>query len=106
MMDDQTRAVLEEDVDGPRDPQDHIIAALAEKMGDRRGLVCPISGPTTWTVGEYTTVLPAIKDSAKSSIQHARKIPLAVVMCDHCGYTFFVNLMLLGLAREFGFEGA
>ncbi len=106
-MEDQTHTILEEkeDVDGPKDPQDQIIAALTKKMGTRE-LICPITGSTTWTVGEYTTVLPALEDPAKSSVHLARRIPLAVVMCDQCGYTFFVNLMLLGLGREFGFEDA
>ena len=100
-MNDNARAVLEEEteeeIDHLKTWQDRIIAALVEKMGDGGTFDCPITGPTTWTVGGYTTALPALEDPVQSPTQHSPRIPLAVVMCDCCGYTFFVNLVLLGL---------
>ncbi len=78
-----------------------ILSALREKLGEG-SLVCPISGPqTTWSVQRQTTVLPALDSPLDSVFLNNASFPFAVVTCDHCGYTFLVNLIKLGLAEQF-----
>ncbi len=75
-----------------------ILRAIEGKM--ERSLDCPLHGATTWSVQEQTTALPALDDPRMPPYFHAQSFPLAVVICDRCGYTFFVNLIRLGLAEE------
>ncbi len=75
---------------------------ILEKMGDRR-LVCPISGPEAkWSIHPKTASVYAVGAPNELPVQSmpSQAYPLAVIICEDCGYTIFVNLIKLGLAAE------
>ena len=79
-----------------------IVAAINEKIGERK-LVCPVSGHTnSWEVSISSGDLPAVESPGTSAVPGGPAFPLAVVFCKECGYTFFMNLVTLGLAEELG----
>ena len=77
---------------------DTILRAINAKIS--RPLDCPLHGETTWSVQEQTTALPALDDPRAPVYFPTQSFPVAVVICDTCGYTFLVNLIKLGLAEE------
>ena len=79
---------------------DIILEAINEKLGQRT-LVCPISGAeATWQVEARMAAVRAVEDFPTSIAQNGSLFPLAVVTCQHCGYTIFVNLIALGVAPK------
>jgi hypothetical protein len=79
-----------------------ILDAINKKLGSRT-LVCPISGDhSSWEIGEYSTAVPAIETPGENPVSSSRSYPLAVVICQECGYSFFVNLIILGVADDIG----
>ena len=79
-----------------------IIIALEEKTVSG-SLACPISlDQTSWTIQANSTLLPVVDEPGQSVKPGAPAYPLAVVMCNHCGYTFLVNLIALGIMNEEG----
>ena len=84
------------------DHRSRVIEAIVEKLGPRK-LVCPISGEnSTWEVHRYLSSHPALEYPAQNPQQAGTLFPIAVLMCQDCGYTIFVNLIQLGLADELG----
>ena len=81
---------------------ERIVSAINEKLGSRK-LMCPISGDqSSWIVNTSTTSVPAITNPSGPVRPNSPTFPLAVLICQHCGYTLFVNLIQLGLAAELG----
>lgn len=78
-----------------------VVEAINEKL-ESRELRCPISGSINWEVSLSGTTLPAIDLSLIPEGDSNSVFPMAVVTCKDCGYTFFVNLVALGLAEELG----
>ena len=84
---------------------DIILKAIESKLGDRT-MTCPISGEeVTWWVQEDIVVIPSARLS-DSIVPSGGAYSMAVVVCSHCGYTFFVNLVVLGIAEQLGLEVA
>ena len=84
---------------------DIILNAIESKLGDR-ALVCPISGDrVNWWVQEDIVVIPSARPS-DPIVPSGGAYSMAVVVCSHCGYTFFVNLVVLGIAEQLGLEAA
>jgi hypothetical protein len=79
-----------------------IVEAINKKVGDRK-LECPISGHTdSWGVNISSASLPAVDVPGAYAVPGGPVFPVAVVVCQECGYTFFMNLVQLGLAEELG----
>ena len=79
-----------------------ITNAIAQKLGART-LICPISGPdATWAIQRQSTTLPALDQPGDAPSMRGPAYPLAIVVCEDCGYSFLVNLIKLGLADELG----
>lgn len=85
--------------------EDHrrrIVEAIVAKLGPRK-LVCPISGEnSTWEVHRYLSSHPALEHPGVHPFQSGSSFPVAVLMCQDCGYSLFINLIQLGLAEELG----
>lgn len=81
-----------------------VIEALAEKLGEN-SLVCPLSHDSNWEVQGYFAALPAV-ESFPQDLRGlpSQSYPLAVLLCKTCGFTFFVNLITLGIADQVGIE--
>lgn len=77
-----------------------ILEAIGEKLRPRT-LLCPISGDSNWGVNDRLTMAQLV-DLPDKRLQQA--LPLAIMSCKTCGYTMFVNLLLLGLGDEFGIK--
>ncbi|MCY4365001.1 MAG: hypothetical protein OXE17_02060 [Chloroflexi bacterium] len=82
----------------------HIIEAISRKIGNRK-LVCPVSGHTdSWGVDINGAALPVANEPGGLVSAHNDVFPVAVIVCEECGYTFLMNLLKLGLADELGAE--
>ena len=77
-----------------------IFGALRNKVGDRI-IQCPISGDSNWRIENKLALVPATEDP-KGSILSGHVFPNVVLSCQSCGYTALLNLIILGLAEEFG----
>lgn len=70
--------------------QDEAIDILNKRWTQSRA--CPICGENNWAVGDELIRL--------WTSQLKAAYPTAVVVCNTCGYTFFVNLTVLGIMPE------
>lgn len=83
--------------------RDRAIAWISEKWKQR---YCPICGESSWTVDNVVEVrqfeMGNIVIGGDSTI-----FPLVPIVCDNCGYTFFINaLRSKTIARPAGSENA
>lgn len=77
-----------------------ILDALRKKLGDKK-LQCPISGgDVEWEVQRRVSSMPALDSPNQSPLDATTGFPLAVLTCSDCGFTFFVNLVTLGVATD------
>ena len=80
-----------------------VVDAIQDKIGGRV-LTCPVSLDSDWEVQEYRGVLLATNQS--NDLQPLSEMnvsfPLAVLVCETCGYSMMFNLFSLGLADELG----
>ena len=84
----------------------NIIDSIRRRIGDRE-LVCPVSGHTdSWGVDVNSAALPVANDPGALLPLGGPYFPVAVIVCEECGYTFLMNLVKLGLAEERGIEAA
>lgn len=60
-----------------------------------KALICPFHGPTNWQVQQYLTSTPLYASGV--TILGGPAYPFLVVMCSICGYTVFVNAIVVGL---------
>ena len=83
-----------------------IVEAINKKIGYRK-LECPISGHTdAWAVNVSSASLPAVDVPGEVALPGGPAIPVAVVVCQGCGYTFFMSLVALGVAEEHGIKSS
>ena len=78
-----------------------VIRAINEKLGENK-LVCPLSHDSVWEVNSYYAAVPAVEIwqlSSPDNINSSRTFPFAVLICQTCGYSFFVNLFKLGITK-------
>ena len=75
-----------------------ILRAIKSKLG-KRALQCPISGEkANWQVENEIVSIRAVQLLPESPSKGT--YPMATVICLHCGYTFFINLFVLGVAEQ------
>lgn len=68
--------------------QQQIIQAMAEKNGDQE-IACPMCKATDWEIQPYIGIMATMEIG----------VALPMVMgVSPCGYTIFINLIVLGLA--------
>lgn len=85
---------------GTNENPDMVIKALTEKLGSAK-LICPLSQDSNWEVQYSFAAVPAFNSYPPPPVPE-KSFPLAVLVCKTCGYTFFVNLITLGLADQLG----
>lgn len=56
---------------------------------------CPFHGPTSWEVGNM--VVQTVQYVPKGISIGGRTYPLVPVICRTCGYTVFLNALLMGI---------
>ena len=80
-----------------------VIEAIESKMGNVQ-LQCPVSQDANWIVQEFPAVLPAADAfGARQPLMEMRvSYPMAMVICQTCGYTMMFNLFALGVAEDIG----
>ena len=78
-----------------------VIAAIAGNVGERE-LACTVCRNSGWDVQLYHGSLPAIDPSGEDFGRYAASFPMAVVVCETCGYTMMFNLFRLGIAERLG----
>jgi hypothetical protein len=80
-----------------------VVDAIQDKIGGRV-LTCPVSLDSEWEVQEYRGVLLATKqsDDLQPLTEMNVSFPLAVLVCETCGYSMMFNLFSLGVADELG----
>jgi hypothetical protein len=72
-----------------------IIDRLTERVKSFKP--CAVCGAQSWTVDDGFAVIPVYADPAATTIpQTAPMWPHAVMYCDNCGNTHFLNLLILG----------
>lgn len=84
---------------------DAILAAIKQKMGSRT-MICPISGDNKWGVEPHLVFTPVSDNPQMIQIGGGPSLPLAVMTCQTCGYTVYLNVFKLGIAGLFGLEEA
>ena len=77
-----------------------VIRALTEKLGSKK-LLCPLFHNSHWEVQHFFAAVPAFDLFPPPPVPD-KSFPLAVLVCNTCGFTFFVNLKTLGVAEEIG----
>ena len=80
-----------------------LTAALNREAHDRQ-IVCPVSGDTNWIVFSGGLTFLEIVGDPKTGRRAEQVQPMAVVNCGTCGYTWLVNILLLGLKNELGID--
>ena len=75
-----------------------VIKWLSEKMDQTTGLVCSICNTRQWTVAD-DLVIPPIYRAGGVSIGGAG-YPQAMLICNNCAHTVYVNAVRIGLWED------
>ena len=73
-----------------------ILAKLIAKQAGNPA--CPICHTTFFTIGYYTA--PEIWTKRDHGRSGGRSYPLVAMSCNNCGYTQFINLLILGFTES------
>ena len=84
-----------------QEQKDTLLSTINEKLRPR-GLVCPISGDQSWGVEAHLALVPVTDRTDVIQLGGGPSLPLAILTCRTCGYTIFINIIVLGLADLFG----
>lgn len=76
-----------------------ILDALAAKVEHGR-VVCPLCHHWKWTMPDGYIALPLL--SSLWASHRVSQLPSAALICDTCGNTILINLMVLGLGHLVG----
>lgn len=83
-----------------------VVDAIQSKIGGN-ALICPVSGDAQWNLQEFQGVLPATDfHDVQALTEMRRSFPLAVLVCETCGYSMMFNLFALGVGEELGLHMA
>ena len=75
------------------DDRKEIISKLNERLGDRK---CPMCGQGDFMVADAFVAVTLQPDFAQWVVG-GRNLPSVPIICRHCGATFPMNLVILGL---------
>ena len=80
-----------------------VIEAIERKMGQGR-LRCPVCEDVNWAVQEFPAILPATNAfGVRQPLMEMRlSYPMAMVICQTCGYSMMFNLFALGVGEDIG----
>ena len=78
---------------------DKVIAAVLNKI-DGRPFVCAVCGSNDWRAQKYMGFIPASETLPDVLSRVNTSFPVAMVVCVHCGYALFFNLIELGLGED------
>ena len=65
---------------------------------------CPLSGDSNWSIFSGGLVFLRVVDNPATGDPADSVVPLALVTCNTCGYTWLVNVVQLGLRSELGLD--
>ena len=82
-----------------------LVDAINERISPG-SLTCPLSGDTKWVLQTETVLLPLSSSPHDHPLSSKKALPLAVLTCETCGYTAFVNLIKLGLGDALNIQEA
>jgi hypothetical protein len=74
-----------------------IIKRLTEKTG--RARPCAVCGHESWTVEQHFIQL-SVTDNPLAVTLGGSGFPLQPIICQHCGNTQLINLLILGFSLE------
>ena len=82
-----------------------VVDAIQDKIGGHV-LRCPVCQDTDWSVQEYLGVLPATDrfDDVQPLNDMSISFPLALLVCETCGYSMMFNLFALGVGEGLGLQ--
>jgi hypothetical protein len=60
--------------------------------------LCPLHGETKWIVGKYFAGIP-VKDAEEARVHAGPFYPYVTFVCERCGYTMFINAVVMGLLK-------
>lgn len=83
-----------------KDVQRRIFAALAARLPEKEIGACPICRVTKWELYGGFALIPASQDVPQEGAPGPR-LPCAVLLCQQCGNTHFLNLSELGFDEVF-----
>jgi hypothetical protein len=78
------------------DEKDRAAAWVNEKWRGNR--VCPICGSTRWILGDHL-VQPIVLGNKQNILLSGVSYPHLMVISPSCGYTMFVNAVIVGLVE-------
>ena len=81
-----------------QEEKDKLIQWLTEKAGKTGGLVCSVCNTRKWTVGD-DLVMSLIFTGNKVQFGSGVGYPQAMLICDNCGHTVFINSVRAGLSE-------
>lgn len=79
--------------------QEEIIKKLTEKVNNQP-IKCSICNKSNFTILDKFINQPVMDEISGNFIIGGPSLPMAVLVCNHCGNTYFVNLSVLGLINE------
>jgi hypothetical protein len=78
-----------------RDPA--VINALAQHVVTKWTNGCPMCGTRRWSPHAFVNM--ELSPSAKGQVIGAQVLPSAALVCQNCGFTAIVNLIVAGIVK-------
>jgi transcription elongation factor Elf1 len=79
--------------------QKSIIEKLTEKV-DNEPIKCSICNQSNFTILDKFINQPVMDEISGNFVIGGPSLPMAVLVCNNCGNTYFVNLNVLGFINE------
>lgn len=75
-----------------------VIQWVKEKYDQTAGIVCSVCQKKKWTIGDDLVMPSVFKDNAVQI--GGVGYPQAMLLCNNCGHTIFINAVRVGLIPE------
>ena len=76
-----------------QDDKDKVVSLITQKW---KNWTCPFSGDSNWIVADHA-VTPMTIGQGGSIIMGGANYPQVMLICKTCGYTVFINAVLVGI---------
>ncbi len=81
-------------------PFDNFVAAVAQALQQRVPKPeCPLCKQSQWVINDVPVSAPVFEKTGEVKFP-ATAMPLAALICRHCGYTALLSLGALGMLRQ------
>ena len=81
-----------------QDDKEKIVQWVNQKMEGTVGIICSICHNKTWTIGDDLVVPPVFKGG--DTHIGGRVYPQAMLICNKCAHTIFINAVRIGLMES------